>query len=137
MPQLRLIEPKAANLAPRFNGDEVRAMQRAFVSLAARWGLTDDQAAVLLGEISVRTYRRWKAGELGRAGVDTAARLSNLMGIHKALRLLFKEAQRGYGWIKRPNDAFGMATALDVMLRGQLTDLMRVRRYVDAMRAPW
>lgn len=137
MPQLRLIEPRAANVAPRFNEAEVRAMQRAFVNLAARWGLTDDQAAVLLGDISVRTYRRWKAGGLGRAGVDTAARLSNLMGIHKALRLLFKEARRGYGWIKRPNDAFGGATALDLMLRGQLTDLMRVRRYIDAMRAPW
>lgn len=137
MPQLKLIEANAANVALQFNDDEVQAMQRAFVNLAARWGLTDDQAAVLLGGISVRTYRRWKAGELGHAGVDTAARLSNLIGIHKALRLLFKEAQRGYGWIKRPNDAFGEVTALDVMLRGQLTDLMRVRRYVDAMRAPW
>ena len=112
-------------------------MQRAFVNLAGRWQITDDQAAGLMGDISVRTFRRWKAGDLGRAGVDTAARLSNLMGIHKALRLLFKEPARGYGWIKRPNDAFGGASALDVMLGGQLTDIMRVRRYLDAMRSPW
>ena len=137
MPQLKLIEPKPANVAPQFSDNEVQAMQRAFVNLAARWELTDEQAAVLLGDISVRTYRRWKASELGRAGVDTAARLSNLMGIHKALRLLFKEPQRGYGWIKRPNEAFCGASALDVMLNGQLTDLMRVRRYLDAMRSSW
>ena len=59
------------------------------------------------------------------------------MGIHKALRLLFKEPARGYGWVKRPNEAFGGTTALDVMLNGQITDIMRVRRYLDAMRGPW
>lgn len=112
-------------------------MQRAFINLASRWQLTDEQATVLLGDISVLTFRRWKAGDLGRAGVDIAARLSNLMGIHKALRLLFKEPARGYGWIKRTNDAFGGQSALDIMLRGQLTDLMRVRRHLDAARGPW
>ena len=112
-------------------------MQRAFVNLAERWDITDEQAAVLMGDISVRTFRRWKVGDLGRAGVDTAARLSNLMGIHKALRLLFNEPARGYAWIKRANDAFGGAAALEVMLGGNLTDLMRVRRYLDAMRSPW
>ncbi|MBN8189879.1 DUF2384 domain-containing protein [Salipiger thiooxidans] len=103
-------------------------MQRAFIKLAELWGLTDEQASVLMGDISVRTFRRWKAGELGRAGIDTAARLSNLMGIHKALRLLFKDPARGYGWIKRPNTVFGGSTALEVMLGGQITDLMRARR---------
>jgi hypothetical protein len=116
---------------------ETQAMQRAWLNLARLWGLTDDQAAALLGDLSVRTYRRWKAGDLGRAGVDVAARLSNLMGIHKALRLLFRDPARAYGWVHRPNAAFGGATALSVMLGGQLTDLMRVRRYLDAARGPW
>ena len=137
MPQLHLIEQPPVPPVPQFTPAEVQAMQRAFVNLARRWDITDDQAAVLMGDISVRTFRRWKTGDLGRAGVDTAARLSNLMGIHKALRLLFKEPVRGYGWIKRPNDVFGGPPALDVMLHGQLTDIMRVRRYLDAMRSPW
>ena len=137
MPQLHLIETRPTLVAPHLSDDEVQAMQRAFVNLATVWGLTDDQAAILMGDISVRTYRRWKVGDLGRAGVDTAARLSNLMGIHKALRLLFKEPARGYGWIKRGNDVFGGAAALDVMLGGQITDIMRVRRYLDAVRGPW
>ncbi len=137
MPQLHLIEQPIVPTVPHFTSAEVQAMQRAFVNLAERWDITDEQAAVLMGDISVRTFRRWKVGDLGRAGVDTAARLSNLMGIHKALRLLFKEPARGYAWIKRANDAFGGAAALEVMLGGNLTDLMRVRRYLDAMRSPW
>ena len=56
------------------------------------------------------------------------------MGIHKALRLVFREPQRGYLWIKAANTAFGGLSALTVMLGGELTDLMRVRRYLDAER---
>jgi hypothetical protein len=56
------------------------------------------------------------------------------MGIHKALRLLFTENARAYEWVKKPNKAFGGETALDVMLRGYLTDLFRVRHYLDAAR---
>ena len=137
MPHLQLIETHTATALPQLSDGEVQAMQRAFVNLCSAWQITDEQASVLMGDISVRTYRRWKVGDLGRAGVDTAARLSNLMGIHKALRLLFKEPARGYGWIKLANDVFGGASALDVMLGGQITDIMRVRRYLDAMRGPW
>lgn len=113
--------------------DEAGAMFRAALNLFRLWGVPDEQAAQLL-DLPLRTYRRWKAGELGRIGRDGKARLSNLMGIHKALRLIFAEPQRGYAWIKAPNTAFAGKSALDIMLEGELTDLMRVRRYLDAER---
>ena len=59
------------------------------------------------------------------------------MGIHKALRIIFSEPLRGYAWIRAPNSAFGGRTALEVMLGGELTDLMRVRRYLDSERGGW
>ena len=111
-------------------------MLRAVLSLFRLWGLSDDQASVLL-DLPVRTYRRWKAGQAGRIDRDGKARLSNIMGIHKALRIVFTEPQRGYAWIKAPNTAFADRSALDVMLGGELTDLMRVRRYLDAERGGW
>ena len=100
------------------------------------WDITDEEAATLL-DLPVRTYRRWKAGDIGRIDRDSKARLSNLMGIHKALRIIFREPQRGYAWIKKPNSAFVNRSALEVMLGGELTDLMRVRRYLDAERGSW
>jgi hypothetical protein len=115
---------------------EAAAMFRAAIRLFQYWGLTDDQAATLL-DLPVRTYRRWKAGEQGRIDRDGKARLSNLMGIHKALRIIFSDAARGYRWIKAGNDAFAGRSALDIMLGGELTDLMRVRRYLDAERGGW
>jgi uncharacterized protein (DUF2384 family) len=116
--------------------EEAAAMFRAALNLFRQWNITDDEAAILL-DLPVRTYRRWKAGDLGRLDRDGKARLSNIMGIHKALRIIFREPQRAYAWIKAPNAAFGNRTALDIMLGGELTDLMRVRRYLDAERGAW
>lgn len=115
---------------------EGQAMFRAALNLFGRWGLTDEQAAVLT-DMPVRTFRRWKAEGPGRLSRDGLARLSNLMGIHKALRLIFQEPQRGYDWIKASNTAFDGASAVEVMLGGELTDIMRVRRYLDAERGGW
>lgn len=127
--------PREFRPAP-ITDEEAQALFRAAVNLFRLWGITDDQSATLL-DMPVRTYRRWKAGEYGRTSRDARARLSNLIGIHKALRIVFKEPQRGYAWIKAPNTAFGGRSALDVMLGGEITDLMRVRRYLDAERGGW
>ena len=116
--------------------EEAAAMFRAVLNLLRLWDVTDEEAATLV-DLPVRTFRRWKAGDLGRIDRDGKARLSNLLGVHKALRIIFREPQRGYAWIKAPNKAFGNRTALDVMLGGELTDLMRVRRYLDTERGAW
>lgn len=137
MPRLLPIDTQPPEFTPApITDEEAAAMFRAALNLFRFWGVTDEQAAMLL-DLSVRSFRRWKAGEPGRIGRDGKARLSNLMGIHKALRIIFREPQRAYAWIKAPNAAFGGRTALDVMLGGELTDLMRVRRYLDAERGGW
>lgn len=134
---LQPIDTEPRDFAPAPISDaEAAAMFRAVLNLFRRWEVTDDQAAILL-DLPLRTYRRWKTGEIGRIDRDGKARLSNLMGIHKALRLIFREPQRAYQWVSKPNAAFGGRTALDVMLGGELTDLMRVRRYLDAERGGW
>ena len=124
--------PRDFSPAP-ISDDEAAATFRAALNLFRLWAVTDEQAATLL-DLPIRSYRRWKAGEIGRIDRDTKARLSNLMGIHKALRIIFNEPQRSYAWIQAPNSAFGGRTALGVMLGGELTDLMRVRRYLDCAR---
>jgi hypothetical protein len=111
-------------------------MFRAVVNLFRLWDVTDAEAATLL-DLPVRTYARWKADRPQRMGRDGKARLSNLMGMHKALRIIFREPQRGYDWVRKPNALFGGKSALDIMLGGELTDLMRVRRALDAERGLW
>ena len=78
--------------------------------------------------------RAGKPSEPGNSAATKRPAFEILMGVHKALRIVFHEPQRGYDWIKAANAAFGGRSALDVMLDGDLTDLMRVRRYLDAER---
>ncbi len=135
--ELHEVETRAkAFVAAALTDAEAAAMFRAVRNLFGRWDLSDDQASVLL-DLPVRTYRRWKAEGPGRIDRDGKARLSNLMGIHKSLRIIFREPERGYRWIKAPNTAFGGGSALEAMLGGELTDLMRVRRYLDNERGGW
>lgn len=125
---------RAAILETPITDREKSAGAKAIVALFRKWNLTDAEACNLLGGMSLATYSRWKRGEFGRVGVDLATRLSILLGIHKALRIIFTEQTRIHEWIKRPNLAFGGRSALETMLEGQITDLMRVRHYLDAAR---
>jgi hypothetical protein len=123
--------------APLITDEEAAAMFRAVLNLFRLWRLTDKQAAILL-DVPVRSYARWKSSGAAESwSRDGKARLSNIMGIHKALRHVFHEAQRGYEWIHTPNSVFGGQSALDIMLQGELTDLMRIRRYLDSERGGW
>ena len=118
---------------------ETGAMLRAFFNLTERWQLNDRQARILLGDPAARTYARWKIGQLepSRIARDTRERLSMLMGIHKSLRHLFRDPSRGYEWLRKPNQAFGGASALDRLLAGSIPDLAAVRAYLDSERGGW
>ena len=121
--------------ASGYASDEIRAMQRAVGNIFARWGVTDAEAAVILGGISAKTFRRWREGAYGRVNRDLADRLSLLMGIHRALRVIFREPATGYAWMRRPNADLGGLTPVELLLRGGMGDLVRVRRYLDSVRA--
>ncbi len=137
MPRLVALDTAPPDFAPAPITDaEAAAMFRACVNLFRAWRVSDAEASVLL-DLQPRTFARWKAGLVGRIDRDQKARLSNLMAIHKALRIIFRDPARSYAWVRLANEAFHGRSALDVMLGGELTDLMRVRRYLDAERGAW
>lgn len=121
----------------RITRAEIEAMLRAAFGLFARWGLDGGEARILLGQPSPRTFQRWKAGQVADLPSDTVWRLGDLMGIHKALRYMFTEPERGYRWIREPNAFFGGQSALDRMLAGAPADLAHVRAMLDAERGGW
>ena len=117
--------------------EEAAAILRAVLNLFDKWNLTAAEARRLLGEPSERTYQRWRAGEVAALSLDTVFRLGTLLGIHKALRYMFSNPERGYAWIRKPNAAFGGHSALDRMLQGAPTNLAAIRAYLDAERGAW
>ena len=107
---------------------------RAFFKLADSWQLSTDEARKLLGEPGRATFFQWKAGRFGRMSKDVVRRISWLLGIWKALQILFPQVERADAWIRRPNAAFGGQSALQRMLAGDVTDLAEVRAVLDAAR---
>lgn len=116
---------------------EADALARTIVNLFKAWRLTDADARSLLGGMAARTWARWKDGAHGKIDRDLRTRMAHLMGIHKGLRYLFKEPSRGYSWIRKPNSAFGDQSALQLMLRGEISDLAALREWLDAERGAW
>ena len=128
---------KPAPIGGDYGPAEIEAMQRAIINLFSKWAVKDADAAIILGGISKKTLRRWRDGDYGRVNRDMADRMSNLLGIHKALRVIFSDPQRGYSWINNPNKAFGDQSALDVLRLGGMEDVVRIRRYLDSVRGGW
>ena len=119
----------------RITDAEAQAMVRAVIRLFERWQLSDGQAREILGGVAARTYARWKAGDIGRIDRDLATRLSLLMGIHKGLRYLFSDPERGYAWVSKPNPAFDGQSPVEIMADGDIFSLARMRAWLDAGRS--
>ena len=79
----------------RITDEEARALARATVNLFGKWDLKDSEACTLLGGLSTSTWARWKRGAVGEIPRDRRSRMAILMGIHKGLRYLFRDARRG------------------------------------------
>ena len=144
--QSRRAPRRARTAAPDFNGftpegsDPERLAQvglKSFFRLAKLWHLKAEEERVLLGNPARSTFYNWTRGQVRTVPEDTLRRLGYIFGIHKALRILFSNPAQTYGWIKKPNTAFGGQSALDRMLAGDVTDLAHVRQYLDSVRGGW
>jgi hypothetical protein len=110
------------------------AVKRGFFRIMDAWEVRDSDAQVLLGRPSRTTFYAWKKGEGGKLSHDTLERVSYLLGIYKALQLLFSNPDQADTWMKKPNAAFGGQSALERALGGRVVDLAHVRRYLDFVR---
>ncbi len=116
---------------------------RTFFGIAQAWSLSVDQQRTLLGGVPTSTYHKWKASAMAKGAVtlsqDQLERISLVLGIYKALRLLLADEAGAERWLTAANTdlPFGGGSPLDRMLRGSIDDLYVVRRYIDAWRGVW
>lgn len=125
-----------ARPATRTDHDLSGPALRAFFRIAGAWGLNAAQERTLLGNPPASTFFKWKKERAGNLSRDVLERISYVLGIYKALQILFPDASRADAWLTLPNAAplFHGQTALDRMLGGNVSDLFVVRQYLDAQR---
>ena len=110
---------------------------------ANEWSLTIDDQTDLLGGVKLRTFHGWKskalAGEDIELGRDTMERLSLLLGIYKAFKILApaNRPEVAKSWFTTSNIAkpFSGRSPKEFLLERKSIDaLYTVRRYLDAAR---
>lgn len=107
---------------------------RTFERIADRWHLSGVERERVLG-LTHSKYHRVRANpDAAILSSDTLERISHVLGIFKALAVLFPDAVRADGWIDRPSRRLGGETARSRIAGGRFTDLIDVRRYLDAAR---
>jgi hypothetical protein len=108
-------------------------LARMIVQLLDHWQLnaTDQSALLGLSSQSRSTLSRYRRGEPLADSADMLARAGHLLGIHKALRIIFPhDRDLAYRWVSAPNRRFGDRAPLEIMKQG-FEGLLAVRRYLD------
>ena len=108
---------------------------KAFFNIVARWSIRDEDARALLGGLSNGPYYKWRKDPQRTLDVDTLTRVSYLVGIFKALNILYGE-KLADEWVRLPNTnpIFAGMTPLAYMMAGGVPALQTVRRLLDARR---
>ena len=108
---------------------------KAFFKLIEHWGIRDEDARFLLGGISNGPYYTWKKDPDRVLEADTLTRISYLIGIFKALNILYGQ-KLADEWVSLPNAnrIFAGSSPLEYMKRGGIPAMHTVRRLLDARR---
>lgn len=112
-----------------------RSALMGFFKLVASWQVRDDDARELLGGLSSSSYYDWKKNPDRVLEVDRITRISYLLGIYKALHILYGD-KLADEWIHLPNTnpVFAGRSPLAYMLAGGLIAMQTVRKLLDARR---
>ena len=109
---------------------------RAVFAAAAQWALTAPEERGLLGWPPSSTFHKYTSGDAGVLSFDTLTRISLVLGIYKALHILYPEPAFADRWMKMPNRTalFGGRPPLALALDAGLDGLFQVRRLLDSRR---
>ena len=112
---------------------------RAFLNIANKWDLSVDEQRGLLGWPASSTYHKYKSGQVGTLTYDMLTRISLILGMFKALHILYPEAGLADRWVKLPNanPIFGGKTPVIYMTEGGIDALSKARRLLDGRRGGW
>lgn len=111
------------------------AAMRTFFNIMDRWEIRDEDGRALLGGVSNGAFYDMKKSPDRVLEADRLLRISYLIGIFKALNILYSE-KLADSWIQLANSnrIFGGQAPLAYMIKGGLPAMQTVRRLLDARR---
>ena len=132
----------AAIQAQDFSKSQCAAGLRAALNILDKWKASCEQACRML-RISRSTYTRASQKDSAWAvslDSDQMQRISLVLNIHAALRVVFDNPENVYGFpsMENRNEFFNGRAPLDIMAQGDMISLYETFRRIDVLRgAQW
>src|ERR1700678_425357 len=106
---------------------------KGLLRIARHWDLRDDDTRALLGGLSSGSFYSMKNQSAKVLDEDQLTRISLLVGIYKALNILYSE-KLADAWMALPNTnpMFGGDSPLHYVKKGGIPAFLRVRQLLDA-----
>ena len=118
------------------NSDQIKTAFKVVLNIFDKWHCTTEEALTLLG-LKRSTWFKYKSTpETATFSPDLIERISYLLNIHAALRILFSNPESVYQWIRKPNKApfYNGRSAMEIMMQGRVVDLWSVASRLNAER---
>lgn len=116
---------------------------RAAIRILDKWSASAKQACAIL-RISSSTYGRAKNADDNtwsvNLDIDAMQRISFILNIHSALRLIFDNPDNVYGFVgmKNDNEFFNGRAPIEIMAQGDIVSLYETFKRIDSLRgANW
>ncbi len=109
---------------------------KATMNILGKWGCSPEQEWSILGmkKSSYYNYREQPAS--ARLSEDQLERMSYVLNMHQALRIVFDNAENVYGFMrmKNNNPFFNGRSPLELIATGNFGTLYEVFKRIDALR---
>lgn len=122
--------------SPKIPSESEAVAWKSLQHLVQRFQLSEAEAMCLMGDMPRSTYHKGISLHQGRLSRDQLERISYMLGIYKALRILFTDSAQALSWIDRENSLppFHGMTPKAYLLEGSIVRLAEARRFLDFWR---
>lgn len=109
---------------------------KAAFNILDKWGCTADQAQAILRLPKATYYKYRNDPESARLDRDQLTRISYLLNMHQALRIVFENPENVYGFMRKRNHNpyFHGRVPLEVIESGDFATLYETFKRIDTLR---
>ena len=123
-------------LQPKLNSKAQGIGLKAALNILTKWDCSTIEKQAILGMAKSTFYKYQNRPENATLSHDQIERISYILNIHAALRIVFSNPENVYGFMKMPNQNsyFSGRTPLEIIATGQFSSLYEVFKRVDYMK---
>lgn len=99
--------------------------------IADIWKVSDAELAIILACDSTHEARDIIEGRRGLLPPNQASRVRYLFSVHETLSELLRDEKAEARWLRRRSRDLGGLTPLEVLLRGRIEGILRVKHFAN------